>query len=461
MPKGKLSEPFKLELSSNYLTRATVRAHCDPKFLRTQTRLGIGPRSDQRYKGSTVFVDSERACEKFISDIRRERRFEGPKFLHALEQWPSAKKVIEQRASYTDRYNTNYEEILHGPVPTTHWTEAEKFTDAVAYFFCLANEEIPPRLFEELLKPFGDDHPITDKTKQALMLDFEKYTHIKGFRRVKGVFGCAMEPVTRKEVAHRIVMLLKEAVKNEETRHDLMATAGEASGTCEDRAAFSLFEREQVMFVNKAIAEYSSAASEPEKQYQQQKLLSMFKEIALIKVVEPFALDEVGKRKLPEWVRLSQDDLETVLSFYVALRNLGYISFGPNKMHFNYILYGGFSFKEVSTRIPDLLAKAKSEDVYEIAAKIPEWEAFMINHDPECKRLLDDALATRAAVLDALYDGDPEAVREFKHLFSEQRGFQGMSDQEILEAADNEYLAAKSEALVNRSHHFFRGYCQK
>ena len=213
------------------------------------------------YKNSMVAVDSERAHENLLSEITHFQH-ENPKLSYALKQWPSAKKVIEQRASYTDRYNTNYEKILSAPVPTTHWDDVGKFSDAVAYFFCLANEEIPPRLFDQLMNPFSDGHSVTDKTKKSLMFDLHKYTQMRGFIQT-GVYD--MDVNTRKEVAHHIVMLLKEATKNEDTRRNLIDTAGYASTSCQDRGALYLFERDQVMLVNKGIAEYSSAVSAPEK----------------------------------------------------------------------------------------------------------------------------------------------------------------------------------------------------
>ena len=448
MPKRGPSEPFELQLlSGNFLTRATVRAHCDPKFFPADFSLGDPNRRNAFYNDSVVFVDSEAAYENLLSDINRFRH-ENPKFSYALEQWPSAKKVIEQRASYTDRYNTHYGKLRSGSVPTAHWGDDGKFSDAVAYFFCLANKEIPPGLFDQLMEPFSDGLLVTERTIQSLKLDLHKYTQIIGFSTTKQY---DMDVITRKEVAHRIVMLLKEAAKNEDTRRDLIDTAGEASSTCEDRAALSLFERGQVMLVNKMIAEYSSAVSEPEKQYQQQQLLSMFKEIALIREVNPLALKMVLKRNLGK----DLDRVEVVLSFYVALRELGYLSFAPDRMNFLWGRHhGAFSLKEIKAKIPELLNKVASKDLYEIAAQVPEWEAFMLKNDPECKKGCDDALAKRSAALDALYDDNPEKIEAFKRSFSEKRDLQNMDDHGILERIDDECQADKSKVLAERSRHF-------
>ena len=452
MPKGEPPEPFELQLlSGNFLTRATVRAHCDSEFFPmvfTPGQLDFDFRN-VFYNDSTVFVNSKTAYDKLTLKLSTFRYENNPKLKHAFEQWPSAKKVIEQRASYADRYNTNHEETLSGLVPDTYWHDKEKFSDAVAYFFCLANEEIPPELFEQLMKPFsdGDRCQVTDQTIAALLLDFQKYTNINGFRSsTRGNKSL----ITRKEVAHRIVTLLKEAAKNEGTRRNLILTAGDASSTCEDRAALSLFEREQVMLVNKIIAEYSSAVSAPEKQYQQQRLLSMFKEIALIQAAGPFALKE-GKLNVGE--RL--DEIEAVLSFYVALRKLKYLSFGPNDMKYLSRSMGVFSLQEVQAHIPKLLEKIARKGVYEIAAQVPEWEAFMVKHDSECKERCDAAKTTRYEAMYALTNDDhPVEVKKFRLLFSAQRGRQEMDDDAIYKAIDNEYNAAKSKVLAERSRVF-------
>ena len=431
MPKGTSSEPFKLELfPGNFLTRATVKAHCDPKFLRIKERLGIDLRSDQHYNGSTVFVDSERAYDMLRSDLNSFPLGESqsPRAIYALEQLPSAKKVIEQRASYTDRYNTNYEKILSDPVPTTHWEDERNFTDAVAYFFCLANEEIPPGLFEELMKPCSNGCSITEQTKRSLMLDLHRYTQMAAFEApLEETDYDKMSVHTRKKVAHRVVMLLKEAAKNEHTRRHLIDTAGEAadvpklypgddhwrvdSATRRDHFALSLFKREQEMLMNKTIAEYSSAVSEPEKQHQQQKLLDIFNQIALINAVAPVFLgDDFNNRRTREQIN------EATLSFCVALQKLDYLSFGPDKIAVTYWRNHSMlpSVKDVNEYVPRLLEKVENTDLYEIAAKVPGWEAFMLEHDPEYKKFCDEA-----------------------------------------PTGDNEDQAAKSEMLANRSRHFF------
>ena len=449
MPKGGPSEPFELQLSNNFLTRATVRAHCDPEFAPEDFSRDNLIYRDAFDKHNTVYVDRKAAYMAMVNLLDfSSLPGENPKLDYALEQLSSAQKVIEQRASYTDRYNTNYEEILSASVPPATLWDGRKFSDAVAYFFCLANEEIPPKLLDQLMEPFNDRPLVTVPTEQSLLLDLRKYTQIRGFSQTTN--GYDMDVNTRKEVARRIVTLLKEAAKNEDTRRNLIETAGEASSTCSDRAELSLFEREQVMLANKRITEYSSAVSAPEKQYQQQCLLDMFKQIALIREAGSLALKEASKRNLGVYL----DEVEVVLSFYVALRELGHLSFGPDKMEYNFNHLGAFSLEKVQAYIPELLTKVESKDSYEIAAQIPEWEAYMMKHDPECKKRCDEALAERSEALGALYDNDPGMVEAFKRSLSDKYGLGDMSEDDILQKLDDEYQTAKSKVIAERSRHF-------
>ena len=451
MPKGGPSEPFELQLlSGNFLTHTTLSAHGDPELFSEKFHLMKDFYCDAFYNDSVVFFDSKAAHTNLRLKLTH-LQSENPKLKHAFEQWPSAKKVIEQRASYTDRYNTNHEKMLSAPVPKNHWGNDGKFSDAVAYFFCLANEEIPPKLFHQLMKPFSDGSSVTERTIQLLKRDLHKYTQMRGFRSTS---EHDIDINTRKEVAHRIVILLKEAAKNENTRRNLIGSAGDASRSCENGTALSLFEREQVMLVNKMIAEYSSAVSAPEKQYQQQQLLSIFKQIALIQTAGPFALDKVNSYWRSVGVRRTPYEISPALSIYVRLRKLGYLSFGPDKIEDPWFDPGFLSLKKVKGYIPELLNKVRSKDLYEIAAQVPGWEAFMMKHDPECKKRCGEALAERSAVVATLFDNDPEKVKAFRHSFSAQRGRQDMSVDDIHQRIGNEYQAAKSKVIAERSRHF-------
>ena len=138
----------------------------------------------------------------------------------------------------------------------------------------------------------------------------------------------------------------------------------------------------------------------------------------------------------------------------MALQELGHLSFGPDKMNYAHSALGAFSLEEVQAYIPELLDKIESKDLYEIAAQVPEWEAYMMKHDPECKKRCDEALAERSGALGALYDNDPGMVEAFKRSLSDKYGLEDMSEDDILQKLGDEYQTAKSKVIAERSRHF-------
>ena len=102
MPKGGPSDPFELQLvPGNFLTHATVRAHCDPEF--SPEGFSLNNRSKVvLYKNSTTFLNSEAADRSRLLHIDHFRH-KNPRLNYAFTHLHDARKVIEQRASYTDR----------------------------------------------------------------------------------------------------------------------------------------------------------------------------------------------------------------------------------------------------------------------------------------------------------------------------------------------------------------------